>query len=49
MFKSLKLYVGLSMDMERLLDSLIDFNYKRQESVFEEGDFACEEEMISDT
>lgn len=40
MFKSLKLYAGLALDSERLLSCLVDFGYKRQESVAEEGDFS---------
>jgi len=40
MFKSLKLYIGLNIDMERFVAILVDYNYKRQESVSEEGDFA---------
>jgi len=40
MFKSLKLYIGQTVDLENILASLIDFSYKRQESVAEEGDFS---------
>lgn len=40
MFKSLKLYVGLNTDIERLLLSLVEFGYKRQEAVSAEGDFS---------
>jgi transcription-repair coupling factor (superfamily II helicase) len=40
MFKSLKLYKGQSIDLEETLAGLIDFGYKRQENVQEEGDFA---------
>jgi len=40
MFKSLKLYVEGAIDFDRLLFTLVDFGYKRQESVNEEGDFS---------
>lgn len=40
MFKSLKLYVGQVIDLEQLLRTLVDFNYKRQDAVSEEGDFS---------
>ncbi|MDD3088087.1 MAG: hypothetical protein PHP89_05945, partial [Candidatus Omnitrophica bacterium] len=40
MFKSLKIYSGLNIDSGRLLSDLVDFGYKRQESVSEEGDFS---------
>ncbi len=40
MFKSLKLYSGLVIDLENILSTLISYNYKRQESVSEEGDFS---------
>lgn len=40
MFKSLKLYLGGSYDPEAVTSTLIDFGYKRQESVSEEGDFS---------
>jgi transcription-repair coupling factor (superfamily II helicase) len=40
MFKSLKLFAGLEADLENLLRQLVDFGYKRQESVSEEGDFS---------
>ncbi|MCX5710288.1 MAG: transcription-repair coupling factor [Candidatus Omnitrophica bacterium] len=40
MFKSLKLYKGESVDPERILSSLVDFGYKRQEGVSVEGDFS---------
>ncbi len=40
MFKSLKLYLGGSIDLEQILTCLADFGYKRQENVSEEGDFA---------
>ena len=40
MFKSLKIYSGLDIDSDRLLLDLVEFGYKRQESVLEEGDFS---------
>jgi transcription-repair coupling factor (superfamily II helicase) len=40
MFKSLKLYVGMKVDLERLSSTLAAYNYKRQEGVIEEGDFS---------
>jgi len=40
MFKSLKLYVGGSVDLEHILTTLVDFGYKRQEAVSEEGEFS---------
>lgn len=40
MFKSLKLYSGLSVDLEYLLTRLVDFGYKRQDAVLVEGDFS---------
>jgi transcription-repair coupling factor (superfamily II helicase) len=40
MFKSLKLYIDQIVDLESLLFSLVDFGYKRQNSVSEEGDFS---------
>ena len=40
MFKSLKIYTGSSVDLENIITCLVDFGYKRQESVQEEGDFS---------
>lgn len=40
MFKSLKLYVGEKINSERFLLDLVDFGYKRQDAVLEEGDFS---------
>jgi len=39
-FKSLKLYTGLSIDLENILSALVNYNYKRQENVSEEGEFS---------
>ena len=39
-FKSLKLYVGLIIDLESILSSLVEYGYTRHEKVSEEGDFA---------
>lgn len=38
-FKSLKLYKCAQIDLERILADLVDFGYKRRDSVAEEGDF----------
>ncbi len=46
MFKSLKLYTTLTIDLEDILSSLIDFGYKRQDEVSEEGDFSCRGNII---
>ena len=46
MFKSLKLYPGLSIDLEALTLTLSDYGYKRQESVAEEGDFARRGDIV---
>ena len=40
MFKSLKLYVGETIDLENILATLVDFGYKRQDAVYQEGDFS---------
>jgi transcription-repair coupling factor (superfamily II helicase) len=40
MFKSIKLYIGLDIDLERLSLTLVEFGYKRQEGVAMEGDFS---------
>ncbi|MFH1458271.1 MAG: transcription-repair coupling factor [Candidatus Omnitrophota bacterium] len=40
MFKALKLYVGLHRDLDDLMSALVEYNYKRQECVCEEGDFS---------
>jgi transcription-repair coupling factor (superfamily II helicase) len=40
MFKSLKLYSGLEVELEDLLAQLVDFGYKRQDAVLSEGDFS---------
>ncbi|OGX17858.1 MAG: transcription-repair coupling factor [Omnitrophica WOR_2 bacterium RBG_13_44_8b] len=40
MFKSLKLYSGLAVDLERLFAELVEYGYKRQDKVSEEGDFS---------
>jgi len=40
MFKSLKLYSGQEIDLEKLLSQLVDFGYKRQDAVLVEGDFS---------
>ena len=40
MFKSLKIYSGQEIDLERLLSDLVGFGYKRQDAVLAEGDFS---------
>ncbi|MCX5699966.1 MAG: transcription-repair coupling factor [Candidatus Omnitrophica bacterium] len=40
MFKSLKIYSGLSVDLEALVANLVEFGYKRQDQISVEGDFA---------
>jgi len=40
MFKSLKIYINQSIDLENLIKTLIDFDYKRREQVSAEGDFS---------
>jgi transcription-repair coupling factor (superfamily II helicase) len=46
MFKSLKVYVEGLVDLESVSNILIDFGYKRQKDVCEEGDFARRGEII---
>ncbi|MBL7151899.1 MAG: transcription-repair coupling factor [Candidatus Omnitrophica bacterium] len=40
MFKSLKLYSNQSVDLEKILSTLIDYGYKRQQNVSAEGEFS---------
>lgn len=40
LFKSLKIYPNQIIDLEVLSKTLVDFNYKRQDQVFTEGDFS---------
>jgi len=40
MFKSLKIYSGQEIDLERFLEDLASFGYKRQDAVLVEGDFS---------
>ncbi|MFH1413503.1 MAG: transcription-repair coupling factor [Candidatus Omnitrophota bacterium] len=40
MFKSLKIYLGLTVKLDRLLADLLEFGYRREDSIAEEGDFA---------
>lgn len=40
MFKSLKLYPALGIEIDNLLSILISFGYKNQKAVVEEGDFS---------
>lgn len=46
MFKSLKLYTGETLDLERISTSLIEFGYKRQDAVASEGDFSRRGEIL---
>ncbi|MDD4893936.1 MAG: transcription-repair coupling factor [Candidatus Omnitrophica bacterium] len=46
MFKSLKLYINGAVDLEDILAALVDFGYKRQDAVSEEGDFARRGEIL---
>ncbi len=46
MFRSLKLYKGGYVDLENLVTTLINFEYRRQEKVFEEGDFSLRGNVI---
>jgi len=41
MFRSLKVYVGQEIERERIIRSLVDFNYKRQGALADEGEFSC--------
>jgi len=40
MFKSLKLYAGQSIEIGQMTSYLVQFGYKRQDKVLEEGEFA---------
>lgn len=40
MFRSLKVYCGQEIDLERFLQELTEFGYRRQEQVAAEGDFS---------
>ncbi len=46
MFKSLKLYTGCQIELEKVLASLVELGYKRQESLADEGDFSRRGEII---
>lgn len=46
MFKSLKLYTGATIGLDNILATLVDFGYKRQETVLEEGDFSRRGEIF---
>jgi len=46
MFKSLKIYTGANIDTEPFFVSLVEFGYRRFESVKEEGDFARRGQII---
>jgi transcription-repair coupling factor (superfamily II helicase) len=40
MFQSLKIYTGQTVDLEDIISTLVDYGYKRQDSVLSEGDFS---------
>ena len=40
MFRALKLYSGLAISLDNILSTLLDFGYKRQDMVSEEGEFS---------
>src|SRR3989338_5613114 len=40
MFKSFKLYISKAIDLESLLSILVDYGYKGEEAVSQEGDFS---------
>ncbi|MDD5120032.1 MAG: transcription-repair coupling factor [Candidatus Omnitrophica bacterium] len=40
LFQSIKIYLNQNIDLENLSVNLVEFGYKRQESVFAEGDFS---------
>ncbi|MBU0709866.1 MAG: transcription-repair coupling factor [Candidatus Omnitrophica bacterium] len=40
MFRSLKIYLGLTVKLDQLLADLLEFGYRREDGVAEEGDFA---------
>jgi transcription-repair coupling factor (superfamily II helicase) len=40
MFKSLKIYIGATVDLEDILSTLVAFGYKRRDAASEEGDFS---------
>jgi transcription-repair coupling factor (superfamily II helicase) len=46
MFKSLKLYSGLEVELGQLSRELVDFGYKRQDAVLAEGDFSLRGGLI---
>ncbi len=46
MFRSLKLYNGATIELNHTLETLVEFGYKRQEIVSEEGDFARRGEIF---
>lgn len=40
MFKSLKVYVGSTLDPEAIFRDLVEYGYRRQDNISEEGDFS---------
>ncbi len=46
MFKTLKLYSGQNLLLKELIKTFVDFDYVRQNSILEEGDFAVRGEIV---
>ncbi|MFA5361976.1 MAG: transcription-repair coupling factor [Candidatus Omnitrophota bacterium] len=46
MFKSLKFYTGCQVELDKILASLVELGYKRQENIADEGDFSRRGEII---
>ncbi len=46
MFKSLKIYSGQSFEIDKLLEHLTSFNYRRQENSTQEGDFSSRGSLV---
>ena len=46
MFKSLKLYTGCQIELEKILGGLVELGYKRQDAIADEGDFSRRGEII---
>ena len=46
MFRSLKLYVDQTINLDEILEELVHFRYRKVRNVLVEGDFACRGEVI---
>ncbi len=46
MFKSLKLYIDCQIEIEHIIETLVEFGYKRQENISAEGDFSRRGEVM---